>query len=357
VAIPYLEYHPEGEEPRRIPIDPLPFRIGRGSEATFVVHSRSISKVHAELARHGQKLTIEDLRSRNGTFVNGVRIAERVPLTDGDVVHLAHAEFRFRTVLSDDDTDATEAKPLEDTHRVVQAFHDLYRIISQRGVRAVFQPIVRLTDRGVIGFEALGRSAIEDVSRGPAELLRLAAARGQAVELSTLMRDVAARDVAALPRPTRIFINVHPDEMASSDFIERLPELPALVGQGRTLVLEVHEVAVTEKRAMARMARVVRELGMELAYDDFGAGQSRLLELAEAPPDYIKLDMALVRDIHRHRPRQELVRALTGVMRDMGIGVIAEGIENEDEYLACAELGCGYGQGFFIREPTPAHGL
>jgi EAL domain-containing protein (putative c-di-GMP-specific phosphodiesterase class I) len=155
----------------------------------------------------------------------------------------------------------------------------------------------------------------------------------------------------------RIFINVHPDEMGSERFQRSLSELPRRLGPDLKPVLEIHEVAVTDGKAMAAMHARLRELGIELAYDDFGAGQSRLLELAESPPDFIKLDMGFVRDIHLFRPRQELMRALLGVMSGLGVSVIAEGIEQQAEYHACLELGCEYGQGFFIQEPVSADRL
>jgi malonate-semialdehyde dehydrogenase (acetylating)/methylmalonate-semialdehyde dehydrogenase len=92
----------------------------------------------------------------------------------------------------------------------------------------------------------------------------------------------------------------------------------------------------------------LQELQIGLAYDDFGAGQSRLMELVEVPPDYLKLDMSLVRDIDQSPKRQDLVRALVSFMCDLGIEVIAEGIERVEEADTCRELGCSLGQGFFL---------
>ena len=91
---------------------------------------------------------------------------------------------------------------------------------------------------------------------------------------------------------------------------------------------------------------------MGLAYDDFGAGQSRLMELAEVPPDVIKLDRSLIQGINDSQPRQDLVRALVKVMLDQGSEVLAEGVETESECAVCYELGCQLAQGFLIHHPA-----
>ena len=88
-----------------------------------------------------------------------------------------------------------------------------------------------------------------------------------------------------------------------------------------------------------------------MAYDDFGAGQARLHELAEAPPNFIKLHLTLIRDIHQSHARQELVQALNHVSKDLGVDLIAEGIETEEEAAVCRGLGCRFGQGYLFGRP------
>ena len=110
---------------------------------------------------------------------------------------------------------------------------------------------------------------------------------------------------------------------------------------------------MTDPKTMRLIRERTSDLNIGLAYDDFGAGQSRLMELVEVPPDYLKLDMSLVRDIDRSPKRQDLVRALVSVMCDLGIEVIAEGIERGEEAEACAQLGCSLGQGYYLGRPAP----
>ena len=208
-----------------------------------------------------------------------------------------------------------------------------------------------------IGYEALARNALPDTKYGPADLFMLATQLDKAAELSRLMRSVALEDAPGLPGgELRVFINAHPKEMASADFASSLRWVSdALPDQ--IPVLEIHEGAITDPKAMRRLRDELSDMRIELAYDDFGAGRSRLRELTEVPPDFIKLDMSLIRGIDTNAPRQDLVRALTKVMVDLGIAVLAEGIETEAEYLACVELGCELGQGYLIERPQPVASL
>ena len=94
------------------------------------------------------------------------------------------------------------------------------------------------------------------------------------------------------------------------------------------------------------------EVNFEFAYDDFGAGQLRLLELTDIPPDYLKLDMGLIKGIESAKPRQDLVAALLRVVGALGIQVIAEGIEVEEVAQMCSQLGCHLGQGYLFGRPV-----
>jgi EAL domain-containing protein (putative c-di-GMP-specific phosphodiesterase class I) len=93
--------------------------------------------------------------------------------------------------------------------------------------------------------------------------------------------------------------------------------------------------------------------GVGLAYDDFGAGQARLLELSEVPPDYLKFDMRLVRGLDRAGPsRQKLLASLVQVARELSVLTVAEGVETLAEAVACAEIGFDFAQGFYFGRPA-----
>jgi EAL domain-containing protein (putative c-di-GMP-specific phosphodiesterase class I) len=353
---PYLLRQEAGKPGQRIPIDRFPFRIGRSREAEFTVPSREVSSFHAEIVRADDGFLVRDLGSRNGTFVNGERIAES-PLGDGDILHIAQEECRFGVIeestFSEEDTMAV---PQAAQQQVIREANDLERLFAQRAVTAVFQPIVRLDSGERTAYETLGRPAKAVTSYDVGQLFRIATLRGEGGRLSRLFRAVALSELPRLrERPITVFFNLHPHEMVDAGELGReLETLVAALAPGQRAVLEIHESAVTDLRAMEAVRAQLRGLGIGLAYDDFGAGQSRLMELIEVPPDFLKLDMSLVRDIDRNSKRQELVRALVKVMADLGIEVLAEGIERADEGAACHALGCTLAQGYFYGRPGPA---
>ena len=94
------------------------------------------------------------------------------------------------------------------------------------------------------------------------------------------------------------------------------------------------------------------KLGLQFAYDDFGAGQARLIELSDIPPDYLKFDRGMIEGIESATPRQEMVSALLRVVRRLGVRVIAEGVETELVATICQRLGCDLGQGYLFGRPA-----
>lgn len=111
---------------------------------------------------------------------------------------------------------------------------------------------------------------------------------------------------------------------------------------------------MTNPWVIRELRATLRDLDMRLAYDDFGAGQARLLELMEVPPDYLKFDMSLTRGIAiAPFARQHILASLVRNTRDLGIVTLAEGIETEEEHEACRELGFELGQGFYYGRPRP----
>ena len=302
---------------------------------------------------------VRDLGSTNGTFVNGTQVREHW-LREGDVLLIAHKEMRFGVMDVRDSgrRERTLTTKDESQQRIFRETNDLLRILDKRGVRAVFQPIVRLGAATRVGYETLGRVAMADVDYHVGELFRIAVERGDGARLSRLMRERALEECPKVPEaPVAIFFNLHPTEMKEPDILQNTIELLARsMGSGQRAVLEIHESAVTDRKTMADLRARMVDRGVALAYDDFGAGQSRLMELIEVPPDYLKLDMSLVRDIDKNGKRRELVRALVSVIRDMGIEVLAEGIERQEEADVCHQLGCGLGQGFLFGRPATLGG-
>jgi EAL domain-containing protein (putative c-di-GMP-specific phosphodiesterase class I) len=356
VLVTYLEHFPEsGEGAHRILLDHFPFSIGRNASAHYCINSRHVSKEHAQIVRDGEEIRIRDLGSTNGTFINGQRIREAA-LHHGDIVHVGHKEFRF----VQDSTAAPASDSVMTDHRsgppplsAIQNAEFLKELLRHGSARTLFQPIVDLQTRATMGYEALGRGTHDKLSPSPVQLFSVAAQFNMAAELSRLLRRLAVQEAEQLPPGSRLFLNLHPAELKGGAFIESLTGIVAALGGKRQVVLEFHEEAVADTVAMRRLSQQLHALGIGLAYDDFGAGHARLGELADVPPDFIKLDKSLIHGIAQAAGRQELVRALTRVSTDLGIRLIAEGIETAEEAEACLALGCHFGQGYLLGRPEP----
>ena len=120
------------------------------------------------------------------------------------------------------------------------------------------------------------------------------------------------------------------------------------------LVLEVHEAAITEPAEMRELRAQLRDWNIGLAYDDFGAGQTRLAELIEAPPDYLKFDISLIHGIDQATTeRQKMLGSLVRIVLDLGVNPLAEGVETAGEAEVCRDLGFKTAQGFFFGRPAP----
>jgi len=121
-----------------------------------------------------------------------------------------------------------------------------------------------------------------------------------------------------------------------------------------TIVLEINEKAITDLGQMKSLKSALKNLDIGLAYDDFGVGQSRLVELAKFPPDFLKFDISLIRKIHL-APKQlhQMVAAFLHMSQDLGAATIAEGVECQEEAETCRQLGFDYAQGFHYGMPIP----
>jgi EAL domain-containing protein (putative c-di-GMP-specific phosphodiesterase class I) len=360
VAVPYLEHYPEqGGPAERVPLLRVPFTLGRSEATDHPIYSSKVSKEHATILKLGEDFAIRDLSSTNGTFVNGQRVDQQQLLHDGDIVHLAHVEFCFRRDAADAAATSGIDSCLDRTQAVVSGQPDsiirgtrlLRDLIATEAVEILYQPIVDLHNHTIVGYEALGRGAHPDLAKSPALLLRLADQCDLAVELSQLFCRKAVSSSRRLPPGTKLFINAHAREIASPDFVASLVSLRAEAPPDHQIVIEIAESSVTDVAAMAKHKQAFADLGFEFAYDDFGAGQARLLELTDIPPDYLKLDIAVIQGIEAAKSRQDVVRALLKVVGALGVRVIAEGIETEEVAVTCRQLGCHLGQGYLFGRP------
>lgn len=219
----------------------------------------------------------------------------------------------------------------------------LRELIASGGLRTVFQPVVTLHDRTVVGYEALTR-----FTDGSSPLQRFAEAEqaGLAVDLERAAVASAMAAAKALPLGPWLSINLSPA------VLPELRQLTALIGHSeRPLVIEITErMAIEDYGAAPRLLR--RHLPhARIAVDDAGAGFASLRHIAELRPAIVKLDMQLVRNVHRDPAREALVAGMVHFAAASGCELIAEGIETEQERRALLRLGVTLGQGFLLGRP------
>jgi len=350
---------------QRLSLHRLPFRVGRRPDLELVLPTTSVSKVHAEIYVTEGALFVRDMGSTNGTFVNGQPVRD-APIREGDVLHFAKSEYRLARdeAPKQPGPDSTQAlgpdatlsiDPRSLSQQFMPGTRELKELLRDGAVTVLFQPIVRLPDGAVSAYEALGRGRHPRLPESPSELFKIAESLGPdvAAELSRLFRRKAVDLVKdRLELPT-LFLNTHPAEMAVPGLIDSLESLRSLAPH-LDLALEIHESLLTGPSAIAELRKLLSESNIGLAYDDFGAGQARLLELGEAPPHYLKFDRRFVNAIDTApASRRRLLTSLTGMARDLLVKTVAEGIESADEAAVCAQIGFTHAQGFYFSRPKP----
>ncbi|HSO28560.1 MAG TPA: EAL domain-containing protein, partial [Candidatus Sulfomarinibacteraceae bacterium] len=215
-------------------------------------------------------------------------------------------------------------------------------------IRSVFQPIVDLETGGVVGYEALARFELEP-RQPPDAWFRAAAEVGLTEDLEFAALLPAIARFADLPRGTYLSLNISPATALS----ERLAEAIVGIPPGWA-VLEVTEHApVADYEALRAALAPIRLRGGRLAVDDAGSGFASLRHILLLAPDIIKIDISITRDVDTDRARRALASALVSFGKEMGISIVAEGIETAAELEALRVLGVRYGQGYFIGRPSP----
>ncbi len=336
------------------------FVIGRRPGADLQVASPRVSGRHAELLTIGKHLFIRDLGSTNGTYVNRRRIEQPTPIDEGDHIEVADVEFR---VERDSESDSTDELPtFRSTHSDIDALESdwvlsqLDKLIRDRAVTPHYQPIVTIDGLRTLGYEALARSAMYGLER-PDSMFDTARLVNREVELSLMCRQRAVEIASHLPRRRAVFVNTHPTEHFDVDVLPSVRQLRR-IAPDLPIVVEIHEASVHDAQSVREFHAALRDLNIRLAYDDFGAGRSRLMELVKAPPDFLKFDASLIRNLDAAGPQQvRLLSTLVDMVRDFNICTLAEGIETLGELEACRALGFDLAQGFYFGLPLEADDL
>ena len=336
---------PNQEGLSRTILKSFPFQVGREPSCDLHVASRNVSKHHAVLFHTVSAVIVKDLESTNGTFVNGHRISEPTPVGENDLIQIADVELR----LVREEIIAAEHTNIVHQPEQNWTISRMHEVLNEGRMTIHFQPIVRGSERAPFGYEALVRTDVSGLE-SPLSLFSAACRLGLEERLSAKCREEAVRIIELSGVPGTLFLNTHPHEYLGTELIQSMHELRESAGD-RKLVLEIHEEAVPEVESFRKFAAALHELDIGLAFDDFGVGQSRILELSQVVPDYLKFDRSLVKDLAPGCALFELVNSLHQSAVALGITTLAEGLETAESIATCTEMGFSLFQGFAFGRP------
>jgi EAL domain-containing protein (putative c-di-GMP-specific phosphodiesterase class I) len=217
------------------------------------------------------------------------------------------------------------------------------------GLWMAYQPIFRASDHSLFAYEALLRSR-EPTLPNPEAVLGAAERLGRLSDLGGIIRGKVGAALVRMPGVCA-FVNLHTKDLADSALYVRELQFSELAPR---IVLEITERAPLDvvKDVPGRVAEL-RGMGFRIAIDDLGAGYAGLSSFAQLVPEVVKLDMSLVRGIHADPIRQKLVRSMASLCHEMGMLVVAEGVETRRELDSVVALGCDLLQGFYFGKPQP----
>jgi EAL domain-containing protein (putative c-di-GMP-specific phosphodiesterase class I) len=327
----------------------FPAYIGRDSSLEVRITHPTVSLVHAEVLAAGGRLWIRDLSSCNGTFVNGNRVHEPHPVGMGDILQFGSVVFRLAEY-DDGRVAPTQHTAADDMALAVSQFD---KLLVDGGLVPFYQPIVSNRGGSPVAYEVLARSGMFGL-RTPRELFRTAAILCRTGELSHLCRLEGVKASPARQSP-HLFLNTSPLELCDLGMLlKSLDEIRSLRGD-QPITLEVHESALVEVETLVTLCHALAGRKISLAFDDFGTGESRLAELVDARPKFVKFDRRLCAiDQLACRDGRRLLAALLRMVHDLGIVSIAEGIETPQSADICRDLGFQLMQGFYFGVPAKA---
>jgi diguanylate cyclase (GGDEF)-like protein/PAS domain S-box-containing protein len=249
-----------------------------------------------------------------------------------------------------------------DAVRRVELVSDLQQAIANNELTLQYQPVVDLATSRVVGAEALVRWRRAGEQVPPEEFLRAAEESGLIVGLGEwVLREACAQAAAWRRAGWDIVISVNASErqITAASFLAIVSELLAEHDlPAAALTIEVNERILVEDAGLVMdCLAALRDLGVRLAIDDFGTGYASLANLRQLPADIIKIDPSFVDGLGRDDTLALLTRTVVQVGRELGMQVVAEGIEQPRQLTALREMGCGYGQGFLVARPMAAPGV
>ncbi|WP_342624605.1 bifunctional diguanylate cyclase/phosphodiesterase [Pseudomonas alkylphenolica] len=237
---------------------------------------------------------------------------------------------------------------------VTEQLSALSTILAQSALHSLFQPIVCLSERRILGYEALSRGPSNSPLHSPINLFAVARQAGRLTELEVACRESACRRFSQQNLEGKLFLNVSPESLLEPQY-----------QSGRTLKM-LHDLGVPPSRVVIELTEQTptddfqllfnalhhyRDMGFSIALDDLGAGYSSLRLWSELRPDYVKIDRHFIDGIHLDAVKREFVGSILQIARASRAQVIAEGIELAEELKVLTEMGVDLVQGYLLGRP------
>ncbi|MFP5341978.1 MAG: EAL domain-containing protein [Candidatus Limnocylindria bacterium] len=288
---------------------------------------------------------VETTRVYAPIHVDGAALAGLIVVDLGPGRRTEQLASRLADILEFAAIAAALLSPLLGAARGHAAARDSIRqIIDRRALRPVFQPIVRLSDQGVVGYEALTRFAD---GAPPDRRFSEAVSVGMGPDLEVACLEQAIEASKALPTGSFLSLNISPElalEHARLAALIRIPDRP--------IVLEITEHAPINDYDALRASLTSFDPPVRVAIDDAGAGYASFRHIVELQPDFVKLDIGLVRSLDQDAPRRALIGGIDYFALKSGSRLIAEGVETPAERASLEELGVELGQGYLLGRPA-----
>ena len=230
----------------------------------------------------------------------------------------------------------------------------LSSILTQSGLHSLFQPIICLSERRILGYEALTRGPSNSPLHSPIALFAVARQAGRLSELEIACRQSACRRFNEQQLPGKLFLNVSPESLLEAAHqpgrtLQLLQDLGIAPSQ---VVIELTEqTPIDDFQLLQTALHHYRAMGFSIALDDLGAGYSSLRLWSELRPDYVKIDRHFIDGIHQDALKREFVGSILQIAKASRAQVIAEGIELPEELAVLTEMGVDLVQGYLLGRP------
>jgi EAL domain-containing protein (putative c-di-GMP-specific phosphodiesterase class I) len=339
-----------------------------GSDALQVLDTRGVDAIISDISM--PKMTgielVRAIRKRDADVP--VIMVTGGPTVESAIAAIEHGVYRYLLKPTPPEELVRTTKRAIQLRRLAWAKDEVFRELGSNtglqsdriGLEAVFdsamntlwpafQPLVSASGNTLFGFEALLRTDEPSLPH-PGAVLDAAERLDQLPRLFRTMRDRTVEVLAQSEPRWNLFLNLHPRDLNDMGLLDPKSTVNRLA---KHVILEVTERATLDHvvDVRERIARL-REAGYRIAIDDLGAGYAGLNSFASLEPEFVKFDMALVRNIHKSDVKQRLMRVMSNLCHDMGMQTVAEGIETNAERDAVVELGCDLLQGYLLGRPA-----